>query len=172
MLWYSPKANKQAGLFEEEMLSRNPRSQALADKLRSAGLSEIGSRSGKAGVQYGIEGKARRVSIGARDVMLNYLLVQGRDSRWNLYKSFSLKKVLGHPNIDPVLKEWADWVGRGPTMIEVREKQRERAKSDQYAVATGLEKSLNVGTPPPPESGPTPIPSPRTVDYDALDPTT
>lgn len=157
MFWY-----KQAGLFEEEMLSRNPRSQVLANKLRAVGLVEIGSRYGKAGVQYGIEGKARRVSIGARDVMLNYLLVQGRDSRWNMYKSFSLKKVLEHPNIDPILKEWADWVGRGPTMIEVREKQRERAMSDQYASATGLEKSLNPApqaeTPPPVQPAPPPQP--------------
>ena len=159
MLWYNPKANKQAGLFEEEMLSRNPRSQALADKLRAAGLTEIGSRHGKAGVQYGIEGKARRVSIGARDVMLNYFLVQGRDARWNMYKSFSLKKVIEHPNIDPVLKEWVDWVGRGPTMIEVREKQRERAMSDQYAAATGLEKALNQ-TPQPTEAPPPVQPAP------------
>ena len=156
MLWY-----KQAGFFEEEMLSRNPRSQALSEKLRAMGLVEIGSRSGKAGVQYGIEGKARRISIGARDVMLNYLLVQGRDSRWNMYKSFSLKKVLEHPNIDPVLKGWADWVGRGPTMIEVREKQRERARSDQYASATGLEKSLNQA-PQPTEVPPVqPAPDPQ-----------
>ena len=155
MLWY-----KQAGLFEEEMMSRNPRSQVLANKLRAVGLSEIGTRSGKAGVQYGIEGKARRVSIGARDVMLNYILVQGRDSRWNMYKSFSLKKVLEHPNIDPVLKEWADWVGRGPTMIEVREKYRERAKSDQYASATGLEKSLNP-SPQPTEVPVQPAPDPQ-----------
>lgn len=151
MLWY-----KQAGMIEDEMLSRNPKAQVIAEKLRSMGMSEIGSRYGKAGVQYGVEGKARRISLGARDLLLNYFLAQGRDTRWNMYKSFSIKKVYDDPTRDAFLQKLADWVSRAPTMIEVRQRQRDRSVSDPYAAATGLEKATDSIPQPQPQVQPEP----------------
>jgi hypothetical protein len=162
MLWY-----KSAGFMEDEMLARNPRAMALSGKLRGMGLSEIGARHGKAGVQYGIEGKARRVSLGSRELLLNYFLVSGTrhagsplrfDERWNMYKSFSMKQVMGKPEaeLESFLRSIADWVGRAPTTIEVRNMAREQPGDNVYASGLSKPKATDVA----PDPAPAPVPAP------------
>jgi len=113
-------------VFRVEPQKRNEtmeeRSLVLKEKLHELGLKYLGERHGKAGMQMGLPDSARRVGVGSRDFMANYLLVDGRDQRWNEHDFWSIKQRGGD---ETLLKKLVDWVKRGPTMRQVRQRARE-----------------------------------------------
>ena len=128
-------------------LSKPPRKSVLEvadevkEKLIALGLHSLGSRYGKAGDQFGTASGARRISVGRRDLLLNQLLVsvdneyavRRPDTRWNLYRSFLLSRVT-----DDLLEKAVEWVKAGSTMIEVRDKARDRyLQTGEVAVELG-----------------------------------
>lgn len=164
------------------------RVQLLSQKLTELGLQNLGTRHAKAGSQFGTAESARRIAIGARDLMLNYLLAESDlygtrfndGSRWNMFQQYSIKAIYEHANRDAALKKAVDWVNAGPTMKEVRGWARAAAQAspdEQYGrrhgSATGLDKGPKAqpaapAAPPAPPSGAPPAspqpppPSPTT----------
>jgi hypothetical protein len=151
--------------------------QLIGKRLAELGLSLLGTRHGKAGEQYGTPDGARRIAVGARDMMLNYLLAEaeqahGRwqeNSRWSMWKSFSIKQVYENPRRDDFLQNAANWAKEGPTMREVRQRARDDASASPQpdpaaggyqprvtGIATGLQK---IPTRPVPTSEPAPQPA-------------
>lgn len=163
------------------------KAQVLGQKLAELGLQDLGTRHAKAGSQFGTAESARRIAIGARDMMLNYLYAESDltgtrfndGSRWNMFKQYSIKQIYELPNRDGALQKAVNWVKSGPTMKEVRAWARAAAQASpderygrRHGCATGLENGPKVGapadvppTPPTPAPGgapatPTPPPSP------------
>jgi hypothetical protein len=95
--------------------------------LREEGLINLGSRAGKHGEYYGKPGLARRIRIGARDMVFNMFQVTiSRDDHlrrpqdsWVMHDIINLKKV-----DDRLIKVAAKWVKQADTMKEVRDRAR------------------------------------------------
>jgi len=167
----------------KKVAQNDVRSQVLMQKLTELGLQNLGTRHAKAGSQFGTADGARRIAIGARDLMLNYLLAESDlygtrfndSSRWNMFQQYSIKAIHDSPNRDSAMKKAVDWVNAGPTMKEVRAWARAAAQAspdEQYGrrhgSATGMDKGPKAAQPAaptapatPPSGTPEPTPTPE-----------
>jgi len=104
------------------------RAEEIKEMLTELGLRHLGSRSGKAGEQYGMPDGARRIAVGGRDFNINEFKVYIGDEHqlkrpqesWGLLDFELLSKIT-----DKRIERVVAWVKRGPTMKQVRNIARE-----------------------------------------------
>lgn len=96
--------------------------------LLDEGLNSQGSRYGKAGEFWGIQGSSRMIAVGRRDVLLNVFFVgidsvvamRRPDTRW-LMKNAEYKTKMK----EEVLRKWARWAKKGISTAELRKIARD-----------------------------------------------
>lgn len=101
---------------------------SVKEKLMEKGLHSLGTRYGKSGEQFGIQGGARMIAVGGRDFLLNTFMVsidnefslRKPDTGWRLKKAVLLSQLK-----DEFIDAAVDWVKKGKTMQEVRDAARE-----------------------------------------------
>lgn len=103
------------------------RREDVIKQLLDAGLSSMGGRYGKAGefFAYGHEAPAWAISVGRRDVLLNYYIPEQRLSRgyvswtgrWNLSRAELISKVSPE-----TLNKWVAFLKKAPTREQEQEK--------------------------------------------------
>lgn len=93
--------------------------------LRDAGLRNLGTRYGKHGDHWGVEGGSMEIRVGRRDVVLsafNASVYGGKvKGSWGMVNSELQSKMT-----EPKLQEWVREVKRAPSMRELRAEARGR----------------------------------------------
>lgn len=107
-------------------------------KLEELGLHNLGHYQGKAGEQFSVDsGKARRIAVGNRDILLNNFVVvisseddvRRPDQRWGMYSAKLISEI-----DDKFLQDAVRWVKAGQTMIEVRNAAKEKWEAKKEIV--------------------------------------
>jgi len=135
--WQAKQAASKLGLSNIEIMTI----------LGNEGLSNLGKRSGKAGVFFGIKGSSRMVSVGRRDVLRNVFLImihrpdqlKRPDTRWEMYTAVNKSKLS-----EVMLRNWAKWAREGITTKQLRGearhlwlKKRDDGEAEPIVILTG-----------------------------------